>query len=56
MTVTIWHNPKGATSRKVLGLIRAAGIEPEIVDYDPCAISRHRLTHSVSTSCSALAR
>ena len=33
MTVTIWHNSRCATSRKVLGLIRAAGIEPEIVDY-----------------------
>ena len=33
MTVTIWHNPKCATSRTVLSLIRAAGIEPEIVDY-----------------------
>jgi arsenate reductase (glutaredoxin) len=33
MTVTIWHNPKCATSRKVLGIIRAAGIEPKIVDY-----------------------
>ena len=31
--VTIWHNPKCATSRHVLSLIRAAGIEPEIVDY-----------------------
>ncbi len=33
MTVTIWHNPKCATSRKVLGIIRAAGIEPSIVEY-----------------------
>ncbi len=33
MTVTIWHNPNCATSRKVLGLIRASGIEPKIVDY-----------------------
>ncbi len=33
MTVTIWHNPKCATSRKVLEMIRAAGIEPEIIDY-----------------------
>jgi arsenate reductase (glutaredoxin) len=33
MTVTIWHNPKCSTSRKVLGLIRARGIEPKIVDY-----------------------
>jgi arsenate reductase len=31
--VTIWHNPKCATSRKVLGAIRADGIEPEIVEY-----------------------
>jgi len=33
MTVTIWHNPKCATSREVLGLIRARGVEPNIVDY-----------------------
>ncbi len=33
MTVTIWHNPKCSTSRKVLGMIRARGIEPKIVDY-----------------------
>jgi arsenate reductase (glutaredoxin) len=33
MTVTIWHNPKCATSRQALAAIRAAGIEPEIVDY-----------------------
>jgi arsenate reductase (glutaredoxin) len=31
--VVIWHNPKCATSRKVLELIRAQGIEPRIVDY-----------------------
>jgi len=31
--VTIWHNPKCATSRKVLGLIRAKGIEPKVVEY-----------------------
>ncbi len=33
MTVTIWHNPKCSTSRKVLETIRAHGVEPEIVDY-----------------------
>ena len=32
-SVVIWHNPKCATSRKVLELIRAEGIEPTIVDY-----------------------
>jgi arsenate reductase len=31
--VTIWHNPKCATSRNVLEMIRAEGVEPEIVDY-----------------------
>ena len=29
----IWHNPKCSTSRKVLGLIRAAGIEPQVRNY-----------------------
>lgn len=33
MKVTIWHNPKCATSRKVLELIRAKGHAPDIVDY-----------------------
>jgi arsenate reductase (glutaredoxin) len=33
VTVTIWHNPKCATSRKVLDMIRAMGIEPRVVDY-----------------------
>ena len=33
MTVTIWHNPKCGTSRKVLAAIRAKGIEPKIVKY-----------------------
>src|SRR4051812_18029188 len=31
--VTIYHNPACGTSRKVLGLIRNAGIEPTIVEY-----------------------
>lgn len=31
--VTIWHNPKCGTSRKVLDMIRAKGIEPAIIDY-----------------------
>jgi arsenate reductase len=33
MTVTIWHNPKCATSRKVLELIRNKGLAPNVVDY-----------------------
>ncbi|WBU55546.1 arsenate reductase (glutaredoxin) [Paracoccus sediminicola] len=33
MTATIYHNPKCATSRKVLAALQEAGIEPEIVRY-----------------------
>jgi arsenate reductase (glutaredoxin) len=33
MAVTIWHNPKCGTSRKVLEAIRASGVEPVVVDY-----------------------
>jgi arsenate reductase len=33
MSVIIWHNPKCATSRKVLEMIRAKGVSPRIVDY-----------------------
>lgn len=31
--VTIYHNPKCGSSRKALELIRAAGIEPKVVEY-----------------------
>jgi arsenate reductase (glutaredoxin) len=33
VTVTIWHNPKCAISRKVLEAIRATGHTPEVIDY-----------------------
>lgn len=33
MTVTIWHNPNCGTSRKVLAMIRASGVEPEVIAY-----------------------
>jgi arsenate reductase len=33
MSVTIYHNPKCVTSRKVLGFLRGAGIEPKIIEY-----------------------
>jgi arsenate reductase len=31
--ITIYHNPACSTSRKVLGLIRAGGGEPKIIEY-----------------------
>ncbi len=33
MDVTIFHNPRCGTSRNTLAAIRAAGIEPQVVDY-----------------------
>ena len=33
MTVTIWHNPKCATSRKVLAAIQKKRITPVVVEY-----------------------
>ena len=33
MNIKIYHNPACGTSRTVLGLLRAKGIEPEIVEY-----------------------
>ena len=46
MTVTIWHNPKCGTSRKVLEMIRATGVEPTIVDYvkNPPSIAEIKAT------------
>jgi arsenate reductase (glutaredoxin) len=29
----IYHNPNCGTSRKVLGMLRDAGIEPQIIEY-----------------------
>jgi arsenate reductase len=33
MDVTIYHNPACGTSRNTLALIRAAGIEPKVIEY-----------------------
>lgn len=33
MSVTIWHNPKCGTSRNALAMIRATGVEPDVVLY-----------------------
>lgn len=41
--VTIYHNPKCGTSRNVLGIIRAAGIEPTVVDYLATPLDRDAL-------------
>jgi arsenate reductase (glutaredoxin) len=33
IAVTIYHNPACGTSRKVLALIRNAGVEPRVIEY-----------------------
>lgn len=47
MTVTIWHNPACGTSRNTLALIRATGIEPEVVLYLETAPSRVELVDAI---------
>ncbi len=41
--VVIYHNPSCSTSRKVLGLLREAGVEPRIVEYLKTPPSRAEL-------------
>jgi len=33
MAATIYHNPSCGTSRKVLGMLREAGVEPKVIEY-----------------------
>ncbi len=33
VTTTIYHNPACGTSRNTLAMIRAAGIEPKVIEY-----------------------
>jgi arsenate reductase len=50
MSVTIYHNPKCATSRKVLGFIKEAGIEPKIIEYLKDPPSKTKLTELARTA------
>ena len=43
--VVIYHNPSCSTSRKVLGMIREAGIEPRIVEYLKTPPTRQELVN-----------
>ncbi len=43
MTVTIYHNPACGTSRNTLAMIRASGVEPEVIEYVKTPPSRQRL-------------
>lgn len=50
MTITIWHNPKCGTSRNVLEMVRAAGVEPTVVDYLRTGWDRATLLHLAEAS------
>ena len=41
--VTIFHNPDCGTSRNTLGLIRHAGIEPQVVEYLKTPLSKEQV-------------
>jgi arsenate reductase len=47
MTVTIYHNPKCQTSRNVLGVLRDAGHEPQVIEYLKSPPSRTELKRLV---------
>jgi arsenate reductase (glutaredoxin) len=42
-TVVIYHNPKCGTSRKVIGMLRNAGVEPRVIEYLKTPPSRDEL-------------
>ncbi len=48
MSVTIYHNPVCGTSRKTLEAIRAAGVEPEIIEYVKQPPSRAQLQQMIA--------
>ncbi|NOT16025.1 MAG: arsenate reductase (glutaredoxin) [Methylotenera sp.] len=43
MSVTIYHNPACGTSRNTLAMIRASGVEPEVIEYLKTPPSREKL-------------
>lgn len=48
MDVTIYHNPACGTSRNTLALIRAAGIEPTVIEYLQNPPSREQLSTMIA--------
>ncbi|GLK78109.1 arsenate reductase [Methylopila jiangsuensis] len=48
--VTIWHNPACGTSRNTLAMIRAAGVEPTVVEYLKAPPSRDELAKAFAAA------
>lgn len=47
-SVTIYHNPACGTSRNTLAMIRASGIEPEVIEYLKSPPGRERLLELIA--------
>lgn len=47
--VTIYHNPACGTSRNVLAMIRASGVEPDVIEYLKTPPSRAQLVQLILT-------
>ena len=48
MTITIYHNPACGTSRNTLAMVRASGVEPEVIEYLTTPPSRARLIELIA--------
>ncbi|MCC2095457.1 MAG: arsenate reductase (glutaredoxin) [Hyphomicrobiales bacterium] len=43
MSITIYHNPACGTSRTVMGILREAGIQPNVIEYLKTPPSRQEM-------------
>jgi arsenate reductase (glutaredoxin) len=50
MSVTIYHNPACGTSRNTLAMIRASGVEPEVIEYLKTPPTREKLMALVANN------
>jgi arsenate reductase len=48
MPITIYHNPACGTSRNTLAMVRASGVEPEVIEYLKSPPSRARLIELIA--------
>jgi arsenate reductase len=48
LKVIIYHNPACGTSRNTLAMIRASGVEPEVIEYVKNPPSRERLLELIA--------
>ncbi|WP_456309756.1 arsenate reductase (glutaredoxin) [Siccirubricoccus soli] len=48
--VTIWHNPSCGTSRNTLAMLREAGIEPHVMDYQKTPPDRATLQAAIAAA------